>query len=89
MIRDTEGLRAGDRLGRLVRLAPLVLGHRRELSERALESFGPDPAARGEMVESASHLLGEILGGREAPSGLADFLRAEREKSEWWARERR
>jgi len=60
----------------------------RELSERALESFGPDPLARGEMVEDASKLLGEILGGREAPSGLEDFLRAEREKGEWWARER-
>jgi CRP-like cAMP-binding protein len=58
----------------------------RDMSERALETFGPDPVARGEMVEGASRLLGEILGGREAPSGLQDFLRAEREKSEWWAR---
>jgi CRP-like cAMP-binding protein len=60
----------------------------RELSERALESFGPDPLARGEMVEGASKLLGEILGGRQAPTGLEDFLQAEREKSEWWARDR-
>jgi len=60
----------------------------RDLSERALDSFGPDPVVRGEMVEGASKLLGEILGGRQAPTGLEDFLNAEREKSEWWARDR-
>lgn len=60
----------------------------RDLSERTLESFGPDPLARGEMVESASKLLEQILDGRQAPTGLEDFLQAEREKSEWWARDR-
>jgi hypothetical protein len=62
------------------------LSELRDLSDRSLAALGPDVSVLGERVESASKLLREILDGREAPSRLEDFLAAEREKIEWWAR---
>jgi CRP-like cAMP-binding protein len=58
----------------------------RDVSDRTLAVLGPEIASLDGQVESASKLLKEILQGREAPSGLSDFLAAEREKAAWWAR---
>lgn len=57
----------------------------REFSDRALQGLGPDPAQRADMIANASAVLTELFAGGEALPALEDFLRAEREKSEWWA----
>lgn len=57
----------------------------REFSDRALQNLGPDPAQRADMIASASAVFSELFAGGEALPALEDFLRAEREKSEWWA----
>jgi len=57
----------------------------REFSDRALGSLGPDPAQRADMIANASAVLTQLFADQEALPALEDFLRAEREKSEWWA----
>ena len=57
----------------------------RDLSDRTLSTIGPDPAARGDLVEQASGLLDDLFEGGAAASGVQDFLKAEREKTDWWA----
>ena len=58
----------------------------RDLSDRTLSAIGPDPAARGDLAEQASGLLDDLFEGGAAASGVEDFLKAEREKTDWWAK---
>lgn len=67
-------------------LTARTLSDLRDLSDRTLRDIGPDPAARGDLVEQASKLLDELFEGGEVASNIEAFLAAEREKSEWWAR---
>jgi len=69
-------------------LTARVLSDLRDLSDRTLGAIGPDPSARAELVEQASRLLGELFEGGAAASGVENFLKAEREKTEWWAKGR-
>jgi Cyclic nucleotide-binding domain len=58
----------------------------REVSDRTLESLGPDASQRSEMVQDASSLLSQLFQGREIVPVLEGFLKAEKEKTQWWAR---
>jgi len=58
----------------------------RDLSDRTLAALGPDPAQRAELVQNASGLLAELVEGGEVLPAVEDFLKAEQEKNEWWAR---
>jgi hypothetical protein len=60
----------------------------RDHSDRVLREVGPHASERAEMVELASGLLHEMLEGQDALPLVEDFLRAERERSEWWYRGR-
>ena len=60
----------------------------RDHSDRVLREVGPHASERAEMVERASGLLHEMLEGQDALPLVEDFLRAERERSEWWYRGR-
>ncbi len=62
-----------------------ALSDLRDLSNRTLSAIGPDPSARGDLVEQASGLLDELFEGGAAASGIEDFLKTEREKTDWWA----
>jgi CRP-like cAMP-binding protein len=58
----------------------------RDFSDRVLQTLGPEASRRAELIEGASAALRELFAGRAVVPALEDFLRAEREKSDWWAR---
>ncbi len=60
----------------------------RDHSDRVLREVGPHAGERAEMVERASGLLHEMFEGQEALPLVEDFLRAERERTEWGYRSR-
>ncbi len=60
----------------------------RDMSDRILARLGPDPSQRLELIESASQALTRLAGSDDARPMIEAFLKAERERTEWWARGR-
>jgi CRP-like cAMP-binding protein len=81
-VRKTPPLRSWDTF----MLTARHLYELRDFSDRTLQALGPDAAQRAEMITGATSFLTQLFEGQEVLPALEDFLHAEREKSEWWAR---
>jgi len=58
----------------------------RDVSDRLLESLGPNLAERGEMIVNASQVLTQLAEGEDIRPLIEAFLQAEQQKNDWWAR---
>lgn len=58
----------------------------RDFSDRTLIGLNLDPAQRTDMLAGAQAFLEQLFAGQPVLKALEDFLSAEREKNEWWAR---
>jgi CRP-like cAMP-binding protein len=60
----------------------------RDMSDRLLDSMGPEVDQRGEMLVNASQMLAQMAEGQDIRPVLEAYLEAEKEKTEWWLRGR-
>jgi hypothetical protein len=58
----------------------------RDVSDRLLDSLGPNVAERGEMIVNASQVLTQLAEGEDIRPLIEAFLQAEQQKADWWAR---